>query len=204
RVMSEARSGRRAPLRMPRDAKCTKTKHGDQTRRAAQSWREQRWRPAEAPSPPEGSERRRAHREPTGQTHYRQQIRSGRQQRARLPRARAVHGANPLLLVQPPGASNSVITNSRAFQSPCASTCLGEASRVQAQPARGGWGHPGSGHDHTGGLAGSATGNLWNTAATCEVEGAEATGDVTKTSGLYVGGLVAVDDGNTSYASCYW
>src|SRR5690606_8886771 len=159
-----------------------------------------------------------------------------------------------------------------------------------------------SGNDHVGGLAGSATGNLWNTAATCEVEGAEATGglvgsangssifhshasgsvtgeartgglagkltastveqsyasgDVTKTSGLYVGGLVgaleagsalvdayawgdvtgsgqdsgaligyavagntltrvyatgaaergglvAVDDGNTSYDSCYW
>src|SRR5690606_14192951 len=329
------------------DAKRTRTKRGDQMRHATQSRREQRWRSdrrrrrhpwqCNASSLPEGSGRRRAHREPTGQVAERQQIRNGRQQVASLPHARAVHGANPLLLVQSPGASSSPITNSKAFQSPCASTCKGEASRVRAQPAGGGWGHqssntsvlsaashvgglvghletPGdiqdsdahgpltSGNDHVGGLAGSATGNLWNTAATCEVEGAEATGglvgsangssifhshasgsvtgeartgglagkltastveqsyasgDVTKTSGLYVGGLVgaleagsarvdayawgdvtgsgqdsgaligyavagntltrvyatgaaergglvAVDDGNTSYASCYW
>jgi len=120
---------------------------------------------------------------------------------------------------------------------------------VQAQPARGGWGHPGSGHDHTGGLAGKLTASTveqatpaatsprpavstsaawpapwklarhWSTAT----PGGDVTGSgqdsgaligyavagnsvtrVYATGAAERGGLVAIDDGNTSYAECYW
>ena len=83
------RGGRSVPLKMVCDARCTQRKRGGQMRRAAQTWREQRWRPDEASSPPERAERHRAHMQPTGKTDYREQVWNGRQQKASLPHARA-------------------------------------------------------------------------------------------------------------------
>ena len=67
----------------------------------------------------------------------RHQTRNGRQQRASLPHARAAHGAHLSLPIQTPGASSPPVTNSKAFQSPCVSTCLGEASRGEAEAGGG-------------------------------------------------------------------